>query len=50
MARGADPLSHAIVTTYTYLPAIPCGVLLADDTALREIDEAVHTSRWAPFG
>jgi class 3 adenylate cyclase len=42
MARGADPLSHAIVITYKYLPAIPCGALIADDTALREIDEALH--------
>jgi adenylate cyclase len=45
MARGADPLSHAIVTIYTYLPAIPCGALLADDTALREIDDALHVAQ-----
>jgi hypothetical protein len=44
LARGADPMSQAVVATYKYLPAIPCGVLLADDLALREIDEAVQTA------
>jgi hypothetical protein len=42
MAREADPMSHAIVNTYTYGVAIGDGVLLADDTALRDIEEALE--------
>jgi class 3 adenylate cyclase len=42
MARGADPMSHAIVNTYTYGVAIADGVLLADDAALRDIEEALE--------
>jgi hypothetical protein len=42
MARSTDPMTHALVITYKYSPAIPLGVLLADDTALRDIEEAVQ--------
>ena len=41
MARNADPMSQARVITPTYGGAIPCGVLLADDVALRDVDEAL---------
>jgi class 3 adenylate cyclase len=40
MARGADPKSHAVVNTYAYGFAISSGVLLADDAALRDVEEA----------
>jgi class 3 adenylate cyclase len=42
MARATDPLSHVLVVAYKYGAMIPAGVLLADETALREIDEALH--------
>jgi class 3 adenylate cyclase len=41
MARKADALSHAMVIAYTYQGGIPNGVLLADDAALRDIEEAL---------
>ena len=41
-ARGTEPWSHAMVVTYKYLGAIPNGILLADDRALREIEEALR--------
>ncbi|MCP9274022.1 ATP-binding protein [Mycolicibacterium arenosum] len=40
MVRSADPLSYAIVVAYVYLPAIPLGALAADDSAVREIEDA----------
>jgi hypothetical protein len=42
MARGADPMSHALVIAFTYGFAIPAGVLLADDAVLRDIEEALE--------
>ena len=42
MARSADPMSHAFVITFTYGFAIPAGVLLADDAALCDIEEALE--------
>jgi adenylate cyclase len=42
IAHRADPVSRATIITYKYLPAIPCGVLIADDDAVREIDDAVQ--------
>jgi class 3 adenylate cyclase len=42
MGRKADPASRAVVIEYTYGPAIANGVLLADDTALSDIDEALR--------
>ena len=59
MARAADPISLAGVIYYTYVLAIPGGVLLPDATALRETADALaiaersgdeialHTSRFA---
>ena len=44
MAREADPMSHAIVNTYTYGFAIADGVLLADDAALRDIEKALEST------
>src|SRR6185437_13167317 len=42
MARGADPMSLAFVISFTYGFAIPAGVLLADDAALHDIEEALE--------
>jgi hypothetical protein len=42
MARDADPISQALVIVYTYNNAIAGGVIVADDAALRDIDEAVQ--------
>ncbi len=42
LGRGAEPMSHAIVMTYTYLAAIACGVLRADDVAVHDISEALQ--------
>jgi hypothetical protein len=44
MARGADPMSHALVIAFAYGFAISCGVLLADDAALRDIEEALASA------
>ena len=40
MARGSGPMSHAVVIGYGYGFAIAGGVLLADDAARRDIEEA----------
>src|ERR1700754_1225466 len=42
MSRGADPMSHAVVTSHAYGFAIAGGVLLADDAALRDIEAALE--------
>jgi class 3 adenylate cyclase len=42
MARGADPMSHATVITYVYSVAIPIRVLRPDDSAVREIEDALQ--------
>ena len=42
MARGADPMSHALVIAFAHRFAIPAGVLLADDAVLRDIEEALE--------
>ena len=42
MARSADPVSYAGVVTYVYLPGIPCGVLRPDDSAMRDIEDALR--------
>jgi class 3 adenylate cyclase len=41
MARSADPLSYAMVVAYVYFPGIATGVLRPDDSAMREIDDAL---------
>jgi hypothetical protein len=42
MARSADPLSHAAVVTYVYFAGTPFGVLRPDDSAVREIEDALR--------
>jgi class 3 adenylate cyclase len=44
MARSADPLSHAMVVAYVYFPGIPLGVLRPDDSAVREIENALDVA------
>jgi hypothetical protein len=46
MARHSDPATLGVVVTWTY-GAIPYGVLRADDSALRTIEEAVQTAQRA---
>jgi adenylate cyclase len=41
-ARSAGPLTYGTVISYSYGLAISSGVLLADDAALRDIEEAVR--------
>ena len=40
-ARDTDPMSHATVVSYKYTAVIPNGMLLADDCALHEVNEAL---------
>jgi hypothetical protein len=47
MARSADHMSHASVVTYVYFSAIPTGVLRPDDSALREIEDALRIAERA---
>jgi class 3 adenylate cyclase len=42
MARSADPLTYAGVAGYVYLGGIPFGPLPADDSAVREIEDALR--------
>jgi len=42
MASGADPLSYATVVGYVYWPGITLGVLRPDDSAVREIEDALR--------
>ncbi|HZU47398.1 MAG TPA: adenylate/guanylate cyclase domain-containing protein [Mycobacterium sp.] len=44
MARASDSMSHAIVVSYKYVPAIPCGVAVADDRAVSEIGDALRVA------
>jgi hypothetical protein len=44
MARSADPMSYATVVTYVYLPGILNGVLRPDDSAVREIEDALRNA------
>ncbi len=44
MARNSDPATLAGVVTWTYSFAIRYGVLRADDSAVRAIEEAVQTA------
>ena len=41
MSRNTDPTSQSAVVTVTYGAAIQNGVILADDVALRDIQEAL---------
>ena len=42
MARNSDPVTHALVVFWKYGWTITNGVLVADDTAVRELDEALQ--------
>ena len=42
MARSADPMSYATVVTFVYVFAIASGVLRPDDSAVREIEDALR--------
>ncbi len=42
MARGADPLSYATVVSYVYSGGISGGVLIADNRAVRESEDALR--------
>jgi len=44
MARGGGPMSHAVVIVFAYGFAIAGGVLLADDAALRDTEEALAST------
>jgi class 3 adenylate cyclase len=44
MARSTDPATYAMVVSYKYGFGVGAGVLVADDTAVREIGEAVQTA------
>jgi class 3 adenylate cyclase len=42
MARSADPVTYAVVVGYVYCVAVPVGVLIPDDSAMREIEDALR--------
>jgi hypothetical protein len=42
MARIADPMSYATVISWIYGPGIPLGVVGPDDSAMREIEDALR--------
>jgi adenylate cyclase len=42
LGRSADPATLALVTFYAYVSAVPNGVLLADETALQETEDALQ--------
>ena len=44
MSRNTDPMSQSAVVAITYSAAIYNGVILADDVALRDIQEALDTA------
>ena len=45
MARNADPVSYAMVVCWVYFPRISDGVLAADDSAMREIEDALRIAQ-----
>jgi hypothetical protein len=61
MARSADPLTYTGAVTYAYAVGIPLGVLRPDDSAVREIEDALRIAErsgddfalahaWVTFG
>jgi hypothetical protein len=44
MARRADPLSYAAAIGYLYVPGLVGGVLGPEDSAVREIEDALQTA------
>jgi hypothetical protein len=47
MARSADPVSYAAVVSLGYVGGIPNGVLRPDDSAMREIEDALRIAERA---
>src|SRR4029077_3658570 len=47
MAQHSDPTTHALVAAWTYCLAMTYGVLRADDSAVRAIEETVQTAQRA---
>jgi len=47
MARNSDPATVALVFAWTYGVAIVCGVLRADDSAMRASEETAQTAQRA---
>ncbi|MET0994882.1 MAG: cyclase, partial [Mycobacterium sp.] len=45
MARSAEPVAYVTVVTYVYPAGIPNGALRPDDSAMREIEEAVRIAQ-----
>jgi hypothetical protein len=44
MARVADPVTYAAYVAYVYWPGIPAGALRPDDSAVREIEDALQVA------
>jgi hypothetical protein len=44
MARSADPISYSAVVSWVYSLGIPVGVLRPDDSAVREIEDALQNA------
>jgi class 3 adenylate cyclase len=44
MARSTDPMSYVVVVSFVYWPGILYGVLRPDDSAVREIEDALRTA------
>jgi class 3 adenylate cyclase len=44
MARNSDVATHTVVVFWKHAWTIPNGVLLADDTAVRELDDALQVA------
>jgi class 3 adenylate cyclase len=44
MARNADPMCYATVVAYAYFPGITNGVLRPDDSAMRDVEDALRTA------
>ncbi len=42
VGRSADPMSYTTVVAYVYFAGIPIGVLRPDDSAVREIEDALR--------
>jgi hypothetical protein len=45
MARNADPVSYTVAVCCVYFPRISDGVLAADDSAMREIEDALRIAQ-----
>jgi len=45
IARSVDPMFYVTVVGYIYLVGIPNGVLRADDSAMREIEDALRIAQ-----